>query len=242
MTMMEEEKVNRKVLASLLVIAVVAGLVGASTFAYFSSTATSTGNEFVSGTLILELFGGGSGNSIWITPENDWAPGEEVAGTLGMRNAGTVDGAWLGIKPTNLSSDCMVVDADGKMFADRIEISEFALEDLDSAKYIGNIADFMATWGAWGTTAPLTLAEFASGDYWFYTEPDPVDWDLVAGGAGTELDMTFYFDEEAGNAHQNLSCSFELTVKLGQYNQPMAPDFVHMGEAGGCGYGYGSAE
>jgi len=155
-----------------------------------------------------------------------------------MKNVGTVDGAWLGIKPTNLSAGCLVEDAGAKTFADRIEISVFALDDLDSTKYIGNIADFMATWGIWGSTAPLTLAEFASGDYWFYTEPDPVDWNLAAGGNGTNLDMTFYFDEEAGNAYQGQTCSFELTVKLGQYNQPAAPDFVHMGEAGGCGYGF----
>lgn len=46
---------TRKIMVSLLVIAVTAVMVGAGTFAYFSDTETSTGNTFTAGTLNLQV-------------------------------------------------------------------------------------------------------------------------------------------------------------------------------------------
>lgn len=85
---------KRKVLASLLVIAVVAGLVGAGTWAWFSDAATGNANTFTAGTLSID-------NSlvtaaVAFTIPN-MAPGD-VTGeyVVTIKNDGTIDLAWLG--------------------------------------------------------------------------------------------------------------------------------------------------
>jgi len=214
------------------------GLMGAA-FAYFSDTETSTGNTFTAGTLDLVLSDDDETDlngvtATWVSPSN-WAPGETEAGTLKLRNSGSVDIGWIGIKPVD------VIVTEGPLdFPDKIIVKGFSIADSLTGKSIGagdpeGFANFMATWGCWGTEPPLTLAEFASGKYSFYTEP--TDWLLEALKNGTtSLIMEFEFDPEADNTYQDADCSFELQVKVLQYNATLA-DFVHMGDA--CGYAPG---
>ncbi|MFZ3063276.1 MAG: TasA family protein, partial [Actinomycetota bacterium] len=85
---------TRKILSSLMVIALAAMLIGLGTFAYFSDTGTSNANTFTAGTLNLVLndsnpdawADGASGT--WNSPAN-WAPGEEVTATLRLANSGS---------------------------------------------------------------------------------------------------------------------------------------------------------
>lgn len=83
-----------KILTSLLMIGVVAAMVGAGTWAYFSDTETSVSNSFAAGTLDLKLTGGtAAGDGVidtWTTP-TDWAPGLTATGTLTMDNVGTIN-------------------------------------------------------------------------------------------------------------------------------------------------------
>jgi len=51
----ECKKMNKKILASMLIIAVAAGLVGAGVVSYFSDTETSKGNVFEAGTIDIEV-------------------------------------------------------------------------------------------------------------------------------------------------------------------------------------------
>jgi predicted ribosomally synthesized peptide with SipW-like signal peptide len=227
----------KKLLFVLMAVVLCLGLVGGA-FAYFSDTGKSEGNTFTAGTLDLALEGSSWYDNVgakWTSPAS-WAPGDKTSGTLNMRNFGTVDIGWIGIKPVNLQ-----VTAGPTDYPEKIIVNGFSMHDSWTGKDIGtgnpeNFADFMATWGIWGTTAPLTLAEFASGTYYFYTEP--TDWLLKALQNGTtSLTIEFQFDPDAGNTYQGAVCSFDLQVVVVQNGAPM-PNFTHVGDAG-CGYGPG---
>ena len=81
----------KKILMSLMAIALVVGLVGAGTMAYFSDSETSTGNTFTAGTLDLNV-GGENPN---ISPDftlGTLAPGDSGTITYTLNNVGSIDG------------------------------------------------------------------------------------------------------------------------------------------------------
>jgi len=223
--------VKRRILASLLVIAVVAGLVGASTFAYFSDTGESTENTFTAGTLVLELAneGGSWGEGVtatWASPEG-WAPGDEVTATIWLRNVGSVDGQVVYGDWAN--PDC----GEGANLFNVIEVTEFK-DSLDDFT-----ADFVATFAGvydQNTDTKLSLYELITGDaYWpgstspweasFFTEGgdpwseggDPL---LPADGPPYGIKMAFKFMESAGDEYQGASCTFDLILKVTQKGHP----------------------
>lgn len=218
----------KKILSILGALALVAVIGVAGTTAYFSDTATSTSNTFTAGTLNLTLANTGQPytdgvSATWSSPSN-WAPGETKTATLYLQNSGTIDIGWIGIKPAIVSNPD---------FADKILITNFTMSD--GTKTTGNLAGSMATWGIWGTTAPLTLEEFASGVYWFYT--DTHDFLLLANNANTvTLTMELTFDPTANNTYQGASGSFDLSVRALQYNSGGPSNYTFMGSAS-CGYG-----
>ena len=81
----------KKILISLMAIALVVGLVGAGTVAYFSDTETSTDNTFTAGTLDLNV-GGENPN---LSPDftlGPLAPGDSGTITYTLNNVGSIDG------------------------------------------------------------------------------------------------------------------------------------------------------
>jgi len=91
----------KKILISMMTIAVVGALIGGGVFAYFSDTETSTGNSFTAGTLNLQVsgddpltahfavtdtFGGDSGSDDWLL-KNDGS----IAGSLDVIFSNIVD-------------------------------------------------------------------------------------------------------------------------------------------------------
>ena len=86
---------KRKVLVSLLVIAVVAGLVGAATMAYFSDVETSEANTFTAGTLNLD---GPGFDSFDLGPiVGNMAPGDLTGqAVITIENTGSLPLAWFG--------------------------------------------------------------------------------------------------------------------------------------------------
>ena len=81
----------KKILISLMSIALVIGLVGVGVFAYFSDTEDSTGNTFTAGTLDLNV-GGENPN---LSPDftlGSLAPGDSGTITYTLNNAGSIDG------------------------------------------------------------------------------------------------------------------------------------------------------
>ena len=226
----------KALLISLVAVTLVGGLVGGGLFAYFSDTETSTGNTFNAGILDLQLNDGdpdawADGADVTWSSAPDWKPGQSVTGVLEMRDGGTGDIGWIGIKPVNVQVPTGPAD-----YADKIIITNFSMQENGGGNQsIGNIASLMANWGIWGPAdGELTLADFASGNFYFYTEP--TDWVLQPGVNTVSLTMTFEFDSEAGNPYQGAVCTFDLRVVAVQNNYAGPPNFTHIGDAG-CGYG-----
>ena len=91
----------KKILISLMAIALVVGLVGAGVFAYFSDTESSTGNTFTAGKLDLTVLGGNP------MPFNvgPMQPGDTGSGKVTLTNAGTIGAAELDIGVSTIVND-----------------------------------------------------------------------------------------------------------------------------------------
>ena len=230
--------ISKKVLASIVIIGLLAFAMGWGTYSYFSDTEESTGNTFTAGTMDLKLSNDGTTwtdgvTATWTSPSN-WAPGETVTARLHIKNEGSIGAYWLYIGISALT--------DG--LSDQVHITEFVIEE-----YWGgyNHIDWMATMGPWGAEEPLTLAEFgqyagtstpygfmACGDDWTGTY-DPTAPKILPAGATITLRMTFLFNPDAGNDYQGASCSFDLKVSIWN-GYPGA--YTEVG--GGSSYGYGN--
>ena len=75
----------KKILMSLMAIALVVGLVGAGTMAHFSDTETSTDNTFTVGTLDIAL-----GTTSWSAGFDNMAPGDTVTSTIPVNSTGSL--------------------------------------------------------------------------------------------------------------------------------------------------------
>jgi len=91
----------KKILISLMAIALVIGLVGAGTVAYFSDTETSEDNTFTAGTLDLTAVGG----SPMPFAVANMKPGDSGSGTVTLTNAGTIGAAELDIAVSTIVND-----------------------------------------------------------------------------------------------------------------------------------------
>jgi predicted ribosomally synthesized peptide with SipW-like signal peptide len=81
---------NKKILASVLVIGMLALAIGWGTYAYFSDTEKSSGNVFTAGSLDLKL-DGGDVNVVKFNVAN-MRPGNQPKGTFNLTNAGSITG------------------------------------------------------------------------------------------------------------------------------------------------------
>ena len=91
----------KKILISLMAIALVIGLVGAGTMAYFNDTETSSGNTFTAGTLNLTAVGG----SPMPFAVANMKPGDSGSGTVTLTNAGTIGAAELDINMSTVTNN-----------------------------------------------------------------------------------------------------------------------------------------
>ena len=90
----------RRILLSIIIIGVVAGMMGAGTFSYFSDTETIANNTFTAGTLDLTVNGGDEPITCLFSADN-MAPGHTYnAGTITLRNNGSIPGR-LTVKVSN---------------------------------------------------------------------------------------------------------------------------------------------
>ena len=183
----------KKILISLMAIALVIGLVGAGTMAFFSDTETSEDNTFTAGTLVLSVTGSESGSAGWISP-NNWAPGETEDGNVVLANAGTIDAAM------QLQIDSITVTTAGTAnIAPDVIISAMTYDDVSI------LAAVQTALG--GNTGDLRLSELAS----------LTDFALETGTFGTEdigtLAMTFTYDSAATaqGASAAMTINFSLT-------------------------------
>lgn len=82
-------RIKKQVFITLISVVVGALLVGAGTFAYFNDTATSTNNEFKTGT--IDIGKGGSIRESTILAVDNAKPGDKFGGTYVVKNTGSLD-------------------------------------------------------------------------------------------------------------------------------------------------------
>lgn len=92
--------VNKKILASMVVITLMLLAIGWGTSAWFSDMETSTGNTFTAGTLDLKL-DGGDVNVVKFTVSN-MRPGNQPKATYALTNAGSLSG-YLDLENINVT-------------------------------------------------------------------------------------------------------------------------------------------
>ena len=182
----------KKIFLSLAVIAVVATVAVGATRAYFSDTATSTGNTFSAGTLDLKLTNNGEEtdwdnkvSNTWVSPTN-WAPGQEVTATIHMTNIGSIDShhVYFGFNsPTNSGG------TNGANLMDKIIVTKLTerYNDKTTSDQTAALASQIGD-----RAMPLTLKElvdFAPAGYGFYSWDDQTG-DGVILGANDKLRLS----------------------------------------------------
>ena len=218
-------EINKKILASIFVIGLLAFAMGYGTYSYFSSTKTSTDNTFTAGILSMSTV------TRSFSCPSGWAPGDSFTATWSLTNDGTIDIKYLAVDVYNYRYT--VAD-----LADVIDITEFK-EWIPGYGWIDNLADPQHYQQLVGDgVEPLTLKELmqsyivgleplGSGGVWdeFGNRVNHVtDWitghgyDIVPAGTpaiavgGTYiLKLTFKFLESAGNAYQNATAKIDIS-------------------------------
>jgi predicted ribosomally synthesized peptide with SipW-like signal peptide len=211
---------NKKILASMMVIGLLALAFGWGTYSYFSDTAESTGNTFTTGTYDIKLWGSSWEDSVSNTYSvSNWAPGQTYKGTLYIKNAGSLKVVTMSIKPNVLTDSDTTNPLSEKMIILNFTVAK-----------PGKVMSHMESWmeGVFGDgDGEFTLKEFYESPYWFYTGDED---GAINPGAQAWVEFVFMFDEDAGNEYQGDSCTFTLTVNA--YQGPK--DYTVVGD---CGYG-----
>lgn len=94
----------KKIIGLTMAFMLAVGMIGVGTFAYFSDTETSTGNQLMAGTLDLKTDDvDGVSQTLYAT---DMAPGDTVGpNTVVLKNTGSVDGSTLDIAFSYVEGD-----------------------------------------------------------------------------------------------------------------------------------------
>jgi predicted ribosomally synthesized peptide with SipW-like signal peptide len=217
-------KMNKKILASMVVIGILALAMGYGTYSYFSSTKTSTGNTFTAGILSM------SEVTTHFSCPSGWAPGDSFTATWDLTNNGNIDIKYLAVDIHNYWGTADLASV--------IEVTEFK-EYIPGYGWIDNLgaAQHYQTLVGDGAS-PLTLKELMQ-SYIVGVEPlsgggvtdefgnhvnHVTDWitgygyDIVPAGTpairvgGTyELLLTFKLMESAGDAYQGATIHMDIT-------------------------------
>jgi len=223
----------KKILMSLVVMALAVAAISGGTFAYFSDTETSTANTFTSGTLDMVLSGGTPiGDSVigtWVSPAN-WLPGQTFSATLQFTNVGSIDSHHIWFKFYNLQHNDN--GGDGSNLMDVIIVNN--LQERFNGKTTGNQAAKIDS-QVGNNDGVLTLRELTgwmTGAFGFYTNDDqnlPTDDNVI--GAGNLLDydfiLGFTFAATAGNEYQGDSCSFDMELQATQNTETVGMISLH---------------
>jgi spore coat-associated protein N len=229
-----KSKMNKKIkmmCTSIFVIGLLALALGYGTNAYFSSTKTSTGNVFTSGTLILKLSdddqGWGDGvTATWSSPSN-WAPGQEVSSTIHLTNTGSIPAEavyayWNNlVDPAGLSNVIQVTWLSDSTDINMNSIGPFvtAYDANDDGKLsLAELVNGLSHYNSLNTPDPNQARFYADSDESYNT---PV---LQANGANIfDIMLKYKFMETAGNEYQGKTASFDLTFSAWQVHYTPPP-------------------
>lgn len=203
---------NRKILTSLLVIAVVAVMVGMGTFAYFSDSETSTGNTFTAGTLDLQVNGRDDSNVGTLVTIEAKPSQRKVVGPIKVHNKGTNSGV-LDLHFNNvvdLENGIVEPEQDyytANNITERNDISNALFVDL-MVDYDGDdvidetlIPDFVVTLGALKSRTLDFPKPIPPSNTWY-------------------IYLSFHLCSNVGNWGQSDKTTFDIEFTLHQVNAP----------------------
>ena len=203
----------KKILISLMAIALVIGLVGAGAFAYFSDTETSTDNTFTAGTLNLKVNTNDGSNTVVFTESNK-APGDSGSGTWTLVNNGSLAGY------VDLESISVANAENYDAATNEAEAADDVNTSIDGE--LGANLDVVLFWddGAGGGIADNriqdgTEATIYSGVLDSIAGSYGADYPLAASGT-TYISMTWSIATTVDNAIQGDSATLDMTVELAQ--------------------------
>jgi len=194
-----------KVLASLLMIGMVAAMAGAGTFAYFTDTETSTGNVFTAGTLDLVV---NEENPVSSHFElENVQPSDNATDKVNLTNIGTCDG-YLSMWIENLTDDDNgLTEPEGL-----VDSTDGAGEGELSPNLCIQIWD--------DTGAELyndTLENFAAT---YHSQDTQLDLGDLSAGQTREFTVGYYVPSDVDNIIQSDSSTFDIVVDLLQKEMP----------------------
>ena len=225
----------KKLLLSMLATFLVIGLVGASTFAWFQDTETSTGNTFSAGTMDLWTR---DGNEDWNADgvSQTWSisgmkPGDVIGnGLIGLRAEGSISPNHL-----EITSDYSVTEEVPQTEADTDPNTDANPDSMAKEIIITQMHYYDDTWQVdlltddgydsgydvgLGETGPKVEDVDGDGkisvyDLKFSQSGNGVD-DLTPPDGATWLDMTLKFDDDADSRFQGDTFNLTMTFTLNQ--------------------------
>ena len=203
---------NKKIIISLLLIGVLAFGAGIGTYAWFTSTATSSNNTFTAGTLKIDVNDSlNNNNTFSILSTGNMAPGQSTGkATLVIENQGNLN---LGMfRQFRLAADS------SEIMAKALVVSTFKITDPS----IPNGLD-LTTHAHWTTNrwdidgvGGVTLWDLANR----VTDVSNDGWDIFGlkpNGSQT-IEIEFTLPETVGNEVQGLSATLAMNVRATQIN------------------------
>jgi predicted ribosomally synthesized peptide with SipW-like signal peptide len=225
---------DKKILASMLIIAVASTLLGAGTIAYFSDTETSKGNTFtVDCGPDLQIQ---DGNEDWrdgvaaTWTMGDMKPGDTVFGLVQLRNVGSH------ADHLEITCDYTVIEELPQTEADTDPHTDEHPDDMAKQMIITKCEYYSDGWTihllngtSTGPETPPTPSGYTAGD-WNITDVDtdgkitlydlknaPVDNLPLPDGWTTTFDMILKFSEYAGNDFQGDTLNVTMIFTLNQH-------------------------
>ena len=211
----------KKILISLMAIALVIGLVGAGTMAYFYDTETSEGNTFTAGTLNLMLDDPNEEDSNGVTASwlnINMAPGDSVSGWVDVVNAGTLAANHTEISFANTVTNAVTPAEIG---TDDVDISDSIQVTVMTYSAGASLVDFLAITGGVFNNAAIEAADTNNSDTITLNELNGVTLDNVtpapaANGGEERFNMTVQLLPTTGNGNQGDSVTTVITFELNQ--------------------------
>lgn len=214
---------SRKLIVTILLLAFAVAAIGAGTWAYFSDTETTTGNQLTAGTLDLKISNsvGPDYKPVWqddpvskcitvenVKPGDAWVQVTSPSSQVVLKNAGTVPGkVWYEIKNVHnnenglTNPEIKVGDTTGGGDAVGLDQGEFQAE----LQVQGQRNE--APWGSW--TAMTQLTEGEKGDAGIVLQP----------GQTTNLVFRYRWDPSASqndNMAQTDQVTFDIVYHIDQ--------------------------
>ncbi len=203
----------KKILISVMTVAVVAGLIGAGAFAYFNDTETSTGNTFSAGTIDISVNGQNPWTETFTSKLTNLKPCQKVWITTIVKNEGnnTLE-LWKHIEVVKCTGGISVYPVSAPVCSSEPEYVEGGGPSYVEKCDIDTVIDYSLTVGGveiikqgektlkdvhckWYKIATLLPGASVTVEQDYHMKADTTNW---AQGDTCEFNITYYAEQQGG--------------------------------------------